>query len=158
MSIQFRPTFSIPIGDSETTVWESIRSAVEQDERIVGQFRQQHASLAFVESQRHFWSPWLHLDVRTQDEQKLLFGRFSPHPSVWTAFAFSYLAFGVIAFFSAIVGLSQQIAAEPAWAYWGMPICITLGILFWLASQMGQRLAQQQMIELKTIVDTAIES
>jgi hypothetical protein len=120
----------------------------EQSELLSGQVTRDHALISFVESKRHFWSPWLHLELRQSETQREIYGRYSPHPSIWTAFMFSYLSLFVLTFFAAIIGCAQCIAGEPPWAFWFIPVCLTLAILLWLASRTGQRLAHDQMEEL----------
>ena len=118
-TIRLRPTFSIGLEDATDAVMNRIESAVKnQPEEIAGQFRAGHAMISIVESKRHFWSPWLHLDIRDGDNEseKQLVGRFSPHPSIWTAFMFTYLSLAVLSFFSLVIGYSQQLAGQGSWA------------------------------------------
>jgi hypothetical protein len=124
----------------------------EHRDRLDGQVARDHALVSFVESHRHFWSPWLHLELRKSDSSRQIYGRFSPHPSIWTGFMFSYLALAVTAFFACIFGLAQTLAGESAWAFWVMPACAVIAVLLWIAARTGQRLAHQQMVELTELV------
>ena len=157
-SLQLRPTFFLSVPGDGRSMLRKICEAVEKNPQFQGQFRDQHALISMVESERHFWSPWLHLDIRTEGEQAGLFGRFSPHPSVWTAFMFSYLSLSVIAFFAMMVAVAQVIAKESTWAWWVLPICLLTGVLLWTASQIGQRLAHSEMVALREMIDELLES
>lgn len=120
----------------------------EESESLDGQVTRDHALISFVESKRHFWSPWLHLELRQSENSREIYGRYSPHPSIWTAFMFSYLSLFVLTFFAAIMGCAQCIAGEQAWAFWIIPACLSLAVFLWLASRTGQSLAHDQMEEL----------
>ncbi|MBM4393899.1 MAG: hypothetical protein FJ090_22460 [Deltaproteobacteria bacterium] len=51
--------------------------------------------LTVPETEQHLWSPWLTVEVSPQDTGSLIHGRFGPHPTVWTGFAFFYLILSV---------------------------------------------------------------
>lgn len=154
---QLRPTFSIPTDLSAGKMVERVRATVaDQREDLQGQFTNDHAIISIVESKRHFWSPWLNLEVRDCEESLIVFGRFSPHPSIWTGFMFTYLALGVLIFFSSIIGMAQQVIGTSAWGYGLVPIWIVCGIGLWLTSQAGQQLATEEMQRMKETVELAI--
>jgi len=177
-TIRLRPTFSIPTSIAPNDAIERIASAIEESPgEYEGQFRALHGMISIHPSKRHFWSPWLHIDVREFDQENeslritkeleakanksldnnknmhFVHGRFSPSPSIWTGFMFSYLSLSVLSFFSLIIGYSQQMANVYPWGYFILPICLFVGTLLWLISQIGQRLAQDQMQNLKSLVE-----
>ena len=155
-TIRLRPTFDIPLEDDEPAeIWAKVKDLVEE-KGLRGQFRDRFAMISIDESQRHFWSPWLHLDFRKHEEKFSLHGRFSPHPSIWTALVFGYLALAVFAFFGAVLGLSQWLSGETPWGCIVIPVVCLLGLLVWFISQVGQRLAHDEMVELKRCVESAV--
>ena len=121
-----------------------------------GQFAGDHAMISIVESERHFWSPWMHLEVRVGDAGPTVFGRFSPHPSIWTGFMFSYLSIAVIAFFAAMFGVSQQLSGQSPWAYYVIPGVLLLALILWFAAKTGQNLAQDEMKQMKARVEACL--
>lgn len=155
-TIRLRPTFDIPLnGEDSADVWARVQRSVE-GRGLDGQFRRRFAMISFVERERHFWSPWLHLDLRQTDEVTVLHGRFSPHPSIWTGLVFGYLALTVLAFFGAVFGFSQWLSGETPWGCVVIPVVAVLGMLVWITSQVGQRLAHDEMVELKHCIETAV--
>ena len=156
-TIHLSPTFEIPIASESKDVLESIKSGVEKNAKIQGQFRDGHGLIWFDPTSRSFWSPWLHLDFRVRDDAKVLFGRFSPHPSVWTAFMFSYLVLSVVAFFGIILGSSQVLMSNPAWGFALVPTCLVLALILWFVSQFGERLARDEMLEMRQILDKTMQ-
>ena len=160
MSLRLRPTFSIPFQISESELFEHLQAAIEsRTDEFKGQFKRGHGMISINETKRHFWSPWLHLHIipPIDDQSPELFGRFSPHPSIWTAVMFSYMALCVIVFFLCVIGMSQSLANEYPWGFWGIPACLLVGATLWIVSQAGQRLAQDEMVMLKQLVESAVQ-
>ncbi len=156
-TIKFRPTFTLPTELKPSEVIERIKQQVtDSPDRMEGQFASEYAMIGITGKQRHFWSPWLHLEVRQETNERMVFGRFSPHPSVWTAFMFSYLSLGCILFFSLIIAWAQHLSEEMPWALLAWPTCLLIGAILWLISQTGQRLASSEMDELKGLVQDSI--
>jgi len=115
-----------------------------------------HLVLTVPESQQRFWSPWLTIDLTPSDTGTLLFARFSPHPSVWTGFAFGYLTFGAGLVFSLIFAGAQAMVGGDAWPLKiSAAAVLVLGAL-WLSARVGQRLAQAQMSALRDEVERAV--
>jgi hypothetical protein len=108
------------------------------------------------ENQQRFWSPWLQVSILPHERGTQLFGRFSPRPAVWTAFALSYLFLACVAFFSCMFGLSQLILRQHAWGFWIALGATLVFTVMWWASQVGQRLADQQMHALRETFDRVI--
>ncbi len=133
---------------------ERIRAAVSDETgSFSGQYTDHHAMVSIVETNRHFWSPWMNIDIREQPQSRLVFCRFSPHPSIWTGFMFSYLALAVISFFAMMFGISQQLASQNPWAYFIIPGCAAVAGLLWVAAQAGQKLAHNEMRKMKAVIE-----
>jgi len=84
-----------------------------------------------------------------------LAGRFSPHPTVWTAFAFGYLALGVLSFFASVFAYSQWSLGSTPSALWALGSFALIAVAMWWSAQVGQRLARGQMIELRLLLEAA---
>jgi hypothetical protein len=119
-----------------------------------------HLVLTVPAAARHFWSPWLTIDVAPHDGGAHLFARFSPHPSVWTAFVLGYLALGSItAVALAIAGSGLMVrGVDLSWALWGASACAIGMAAMWWVSQLGQRIARAQMVALAGELDRAIDA
>jgi hypothetical protein len=154
-----RPTFSLETELSSKEVMRCLQQTFQQNpQEYEGQFTRDHAMISYEVSKRHFWSPWLQLECRENEGLRELFGRFSPHPSIWTGFMFSYLSIGVIVFFAAMFGVSQQLSNQSPWAYYVIPVAISIATGLWIASQFGQRLAQVEMMQLKSRVEECLRA
>lgn len=106
------------------------------------------------------WSPWLEIDVSPNEGGTRIGARFSPHPSVWTGFAFGYLTLGVVCLVALTIVVSGEMleGGEQRWAWWLVGGAAVAMIAMWGVSMIGQRLAHDQMQTLRTNLDRAIEA
>lgn len=151
-SVSLRPSLALSTGLDQARFMNQVEAAVVADEQLTGSFKRGHAMIAFVESKRHFWSPWMHLEYRS-DEAENVFARFSPNPSIWTGFVMAYLAMVVLTFFSIILGVSQQLAQQIPWGYYCLPAWPLISLGLWWASKIGQHLAKDEMELMKSLVE-----
>lgn len=167
MSLGFRPTFHFEVTCSSREVRKRLRARLAEMPVVLGVTRvpgggadgdpeRDHFTLSIPESDRHFWSPWLNLELVPHGNGTRLSGRFSPHPSVWTGFMFAYLALSVLAFFALVFAAALSMSGGAPWTLGLAGLCVAAMILLWWASQVGQRLAQSQMHELQGILEGAL--
>lgn len=155
---RLRPTFSHPIQTDSDSVFAALRSGFEaKPDEVQGQYRKLQAMVSIVKQKRHFWSPWLHLEIRNSEPIATVFGRFSPHPSIWTGFMFSYLALAVVAFFASILGSAQCLLSYYPWGFFLIPASGVLALVLWFASQAGQKLAWAEMEFMHQVVLDCLE-
>jgi len=132
----------------------------ENPERVHGHVLGDHITLRVPFEQRHFWSPWYNLDVAPSPDdpnETILHLRFSPHPSIWTSIALSYLALLVISTLAACFAFAQIIIKTSPTALWAVPICIIVALGIFISAQIGQSLAKDQMSILDAFVREALE-
>ena len=172
MSLELRPTFTIGLAEPTGVVLRRLRAHMQAPQVQVRWAQrpggggpvstredQDHVVLCMDPAVRHFWSPWLMLDVQQLDDSTHLYGRFSPHPSVWTGFAFCYLTLTAIAFFSLIFAWASQLSGsgKPMVGIIA-PICAVIALALWWSSQVGQRLAAAEMTTLRACLDAALKA
>jgi hypothetical protein len=161
-----RPTFNLRVGSSPDGVINSLRNLIDRaGGPFTGKVIGRHIVLTVRAEDRHFWSPWLEIEVTGAGNSDAnpgagnaaeLRGRFTPHPSIWTGFAFSYLALIVLALFAGVWGLSQWLIDQRPTALWAaLGCCVVMGLLWWSA-QVGQRLARGKMEALREAVDGVV--
>lgn len=149
-TFQFRPTFSCPTELVPTEFIRRVKTWVlSHPDQYKGQFTSEHAMIGTTGKQRHFWSPWLQLEVRTSEQGRVVFGRFTPHPSVFSAIMLANLFVAFSAFFGIMFGVSQQLSGEYPWAYYIVPVDILIALALWLISRIGQNLSAEEMIVLQ---------
>jgi len=120
----------------------------------------EHVTITVPAGERHFWSPWLTVELSPRDAGTHVVAQFSPHPSVWTGFAFGYLTLGVTCAVMLTIGASGLMLEDSGqgWAFWAAAITALALVGLWIAAQLGQRLARAQMEGLRKELDLAIET
>ena len=88
-TVRMRPTFRARLTADRDTAIAHIREALKADERFAGRWRGKGrwAEVYVPHAERRFWSP--HLSIRLDRDDGpgcTLFGRFAPHPELWTFF------------------------------------------------------------------------
>lgn len=154
-----RPTYTVPLCVSREEATEQIRSRLVARDDLAGRWRGKGrwVDLFVEESERRVWSPYLSARLDEEGGRCTMFGRFAPHPEVWTFFMFLYFLTAFLVLSGATLGYVQWTSGQPAWALWtvwvGGPI---LGLCH-AASFAGSRLGQDQMRELKATMDEVLE-
>ncbi len=115
-----------------------------------------HLVLTVPESQQRLWSPWLTIDIAPSDAGTRLFARFSPHPSVWTGFAFGYLTTSVGLVLSLIFAGAKAMVGGDPWPFAISAAAVLVLAAMWSAARLGQRLAQAQMSALRDELERAV--
>ena len=148
-----RPTFEIdfPI-EPESAIDRLCLLLDDDDYPVTGRVAGTHLMLVIPPDRRHFWSPWLNIEVHpiTSDapESSKIHGRFSPNPSVWTGFMLAYISLATLIFFASMFGVAQWMMNKPPSVLMLIPIFFATAALMYWASLMGQKIAQKQMHEL----------
>lgn len=151
---RLRPLFRLTLPIARERLTECVRASLSQaDSRIVGQVMRRHVELTIRSADRHVWSPHLSLDLFDEDGGTLLRGRYAPHPHLWMLIAAVYGLLSLAAIACVVWAMSQCILGVAPWAFWGVPLCAAGIALTWLASAIGQGLAQPQMHELQTFLE-----
>ncbi len=165
----FRPGFDRTVDFSADEVSRRIQRLVGAGAgELAGNCLATHFQLTVQEGERHFWSPWLHLEIEARSREALddrgsterawVRGYFTPAPSLWTGFMLLGIALVSLAFFSGTWGLVQIYLGQSPLALLGTLVC-ALGLLLLVGmSRAGQRLAEQQMDQLQKRVHSALEN
>ncbi len=120
---------------------------------VIGTAVQRHVNLHVHERERHFWSPWLSLEIVERDGGgAVVRGRFGPHPSIWTAFVFTHFLVLVLGLFGTAYGYAQHVIEEPAWALWCAPGAVFLHAFVFGAEFIGKGLGSEQMFQIRDFV------
>ena len=158
-TLDLRPVQTLEVPLSPDEAYRRLASLLQgANPRVTGQTVKNHMLLTLNTPTRHFYSPWLQLEVRAEvgTEQTRVKGRFSPKPSLWMGFLLAYLALGTIALFGALFGTSQYMVDSAPTALWALPICAALAATLFTATRIGQGLARPEMTELWSVVTDSL--
>ncbi|MBK7405018.1 MAG: hypothetical protein IPJ41_10385 [Phycisphaerales bacterium] len=155
---RIRPTFDLAVGPTPDEAAARLTAALAAArEAYPYQVRGRHLVVTVAPGTRHFWSPWLTLEFQCDGGSCLARGRFSPKPTIWTAFMLSYIALLTSGSFAMMFAASMLLIGEAPAAWILLAIALygsALGL--YLASQAGQRLAVEQMRELRGFVEASL--
>jgi hypothetical protein len=123
-----------------------------------GQAMQDHITIRVNKTHRHYWSPQLSILMYREPHDKVttIKGVYGPMPNVWTLFALSYLAIGVLVTFISIIGFSQKALGYDAKILWAIPILVGVAAALYIISQMGQKLGAAQTYAMHYFFEDAI--
>lgn len=141
-----RPTFDleVPLGPERSI--ESLRALREShNQTLVVKNVGHHLMLSVVGDERHLWSPWLSIEIHEHDAGALVQGRFSPAPALWTGVMLTWIAITTLSFFALMIALAQYLTKSAPTALWALIPLSLLALALYASSQLGQRLAQDQM-------------
>ena len=115
-----------------------------------------HTEFRVDQAERRIWSPRLEVRIDDAPGGASLHGRFAPRPDVWTGFMFVYFLAWFAVVFGATLGYVQQVSDETPWGYWAVPSGLLIIVGIHAASYVGQRLAEDQMRELRGRLDSVL--
>ncbi len=104
--IVLRPRFKFLVNSNKELVLE-LFEAIKNETNFKINRIDNHVFIKIAKEKQHFWSPQLHLEINSteNENQSIIYGLFGPSPSVWTMFMFFhfviiglFLAFGIWTF------------------------------------------------------------
>ena len=163
-SLRVRPRIKFYSERSIIHVIECFHDTVESKEfQLDGTFLKRTIIVKIPEEIVHYWSPELQLEVSENPlkddehtehpEKTIVRGFIGPKSTVWTLFMFFYIAFGALALGGLIYGSSQQMLDMNVTGYW-YALLGALGMIFTLiASQIGQKMGEEQANVLLNLIE-----
>ena len=127
---RLRPRYRIITTEPPDEILIKIQDKLfERDIPVTGQIAQEHAFIRIPEKDQHYWSPELHVWVRRQEDETIIYGVMGPKPKIWTMFMFFYTAVLTLWFFGNSYGIIQLWLGMKAPFLWSIPLGI-LGLVF----------------------------
>ncbi|MCG8474271.1 MAG: hypothetical protein MI784_02150 [Cytophagales bacterium] len=105
---------------------------------------------------RHFWSPQLSLKFEETPEGTVIRGHYGPRPNIWTLFAFSYLAIGILGVFLLMYLFSRWSLDMPLDFLWALPVLGGGALFLYVLAQFGQKIGAAQMFALHHFFEETI--
>ncbi len=167
-SVRVRPRIKLYSNRSIVHVIECFHDTLETKEfELDGTFLKNHILIKIPEEIHHYWSPELQLEVNENSmkddeyaehrEKTMIRGYIGPKSTVWTLFMFLYIGFGGLLLGGIVYGSSQQMLGMEVNGYW-YAILGGLGMIFtFIASQIGQKMGEEQSNMLLKLIDRATE-
>lgn len=144
---------------SPEDVLARVRARLDGEPRITGKVYRRTIALHVREGAVHVWSP--HLDIQLADVEgggTRLSAMFAPAPPIWTTFIGIQFLFGVIALSSAIYLFSLwSLGHDLLVPFIVFVAAMVGGGLSYGAAYIGQGFGSEQMYELRSFLDRALE-
>ncbi|WP_353565682.1 hypothetical protein [Haloferula sargassicola] len=108
-------------------------------------------------SDRHFWSPRLHLSFEAGEAGKTcLEGIYGPNANVWSLFLYGYLLVGSAALFGGSFGWAQHALGKTPWGLWIFWAALAIAAGLYVLAQFGQKIGSQQTYRLHQLFEAAL--
>ncbi len=156
-SLRIRPRFKHIITAEKEALVKNICGSLEKEEQFSFHHLPDHLYISIHPAYRHFWSPQLHLTFEQEEEQVIVRGLYGPNPSLWAVFFFGYIILGLLATFIGIWGFSLWSLGKEATILWGIPVLGVLALGLYIAGQVGQKIAAQQMFDIHHFYEGSTE-
>ncbi len=146
-SFRIRPRFETTTTKTIEEIIDIVKSKLRHNTKhLHGEAFQDHITIKVNKDHRHYWSPQLAILLYREPEDKVttIKGIYGPMPNVWTLFALSYLAIGVLTIFISIIGLSRMALGHTCSILWVVPVLLSVAAALYIISQMGQKLGASQ--------------
>ncbi len=109
-------------------------------------------------ARQRLWSPELQLDVRRSERGTVLEGTYAPHPHVWVGYV-AVTAVALVAMVAAFTfAIAQWMMRTPTVALYAIPPLALVCAGTYALAFVGQRLATDEMDELRAFVDDVVFS
>ncbi|MEE4273514.1 MAG: hypothetical protein V2I67_17705 [Thermoanaerobaculales bacterium] len=156
---RIRPRVEVELDEDPDRVMERLRSRLHGCPRCTGVSVGRHAELFVPEDEQRVWSPWLSVTAEPAAEGggSRVWGRFAPHPHVWTLYMFLAFGLGFALLVGATWGYAQWAMERTPWALLSLPMGLILGGALYLVSLVGQRLGAEQIERLEAALHELVE-
>lgn len=120
---------------------------------LTGIVVQEHAFIRIPEKDQHYWSPEMHVWVREEQNESIIYSVIGPKPKIWTLFIFAYTVVLVTTFFGSSYGIIQYFLGINADFLWSIPLGLSALTFVYLAAYFGQLKGRDQMMILNDFLN-----
>lgn len=117
-----------------------------------------HFDFRIHNKDHELWSPMLSGNIVPDEKGAVIQALVGPNPNIWTAVAFSYLASFTGLLFLLTFGAVQMGLGQDPWAFLASLGILVFATIVWALSQLGQRLAADQIVILRGVLDEIFPS
>lgn len=158
--VLLKPRFKIERNESKDVIIEKFKKEFSSDNCIYcTKIIDHHIVIDVPKDEDHFWSPQLHIEVESNEENKTIVkGLFGPKPQVWTFFMFIHFAVAVAFIVFFVVAYTRwNLKQDYTFA---LIMCIAMPvfwIILYILGQLGKKKGYKQMVQLETFLSIILE-
>jgi len=145
--IVLRPRFKIELNCSNQEVLQAFAEAGATNDYFVVNRVDDHVFIKIPESDQHFWSPQLDLEIiQFEEGECTLHGLFGPKPAVWTMFMFFHFVVAGLFIGFGIWSYTRASLEEPYIVQvFLMGLMVLLWFVLYYAGRIGKATGKDQM-------------
>jgi hypothetical protein len=151
--LQLKPRFKVEI--SGIDIYDRIKTYqnLKTPKSVILKRLDEHVWLSIPISERHYYSPRLHIEIEQREDDCVLHCTFGPNPNLWTLFMFVHFFLG-LAFLGLVVWLYTNLALDHSNTLIYVLMCFI--VLSWIglyvfARKNRKQAAPQSQTLLKTL-------
>ncbi|MBT8385277.1 MAG: GTP-binding protein [Bacteroidia bacterium] len=158
--VLLKPRFKIERNESKDVIIEKFKKEFSSENCIYcTKIIDHHIVIDVPKDEDHFWSPQLHIEVESNEENKTIVkGLFGPKPQVWTFFMFIHFAVAVAFIVFFVVAYTRwNLKQDYTFA---LIMCIAMPVLWvilYILGQLGKKKGYKQMVQLETFLSIILE-
>lgn len=153
-TLRLRPRFRLRVGLDPDEVMRRFEERIAAGDLPCNLELYEHqVEFSILESDRHFWSPFLNLIVESGRGQTHLRGKYGPNVNVWSMFLAAYAALGIGGTIGLILGMSQLQLDQSPDGLWISAGCAVAAVVVYGIGRIGRSLAHPQMIVFHEFVE-----
>ncbi|HBR54601.1 MAG TPA: GTP-binding protein [Flavobacteriaceae bacterium] len=157
-NIVLRPRFQFQVSATKDELLAAFQNAKKSQKAYILSIVDDHIFIKIPKQKQHFWSPQLHLELRTNEDSGLmLHGLFGPNPTVWTLFMFLHFVVATL-----FIGLGawaySNYALDQSYRLQLVMMFVLIGIWFTLyfAGRMGKKAGRKETNELYSFMQSIV--
>ncbi|MEM7008035.1 MAG: hypothetical protein AAF462_02775 [Thermodesulfobacteriota bacterium] len=155
--IRIRPRYTFTTNLSKSQVLSKLREGLDNTNALRGKFVKPLVVISLIEENQHFWSPELSLDLEEKKGVTEIRCTLGPRPSIWTMFATFYGFSILVGVAGLVLGFSQLSLGMNTTGFWLVPASIILITVAYIIAIIGQRMAYDQMLELRSFIKAVLK-
>lgn len=158
-NVVLRPRFQIQLSATKEELLDAFEHSKIAHKHYIISIVDDHIFIRIPKVKQHFWSPQLHLELRTNDTTGIsLYGLFGPNPTVWTLFMFLHFVVAIVFIGVGAWGYSNLALNQP----YILQVCIMLFLIavwfiLYLAGSLGKKAGRKETQELYNFMKTIVK-
>lgn len=149
MADHLRPRFRYYVASTPEQIRDHFKSQFMNHQVLfTGSSLKYHIVVDYPETERHYWSPQIDLNLEEYEKGTLIRGLLGPRPAVWTVFMFFYAIAGIAGLTGVIIGAGQWSMKESPIALWLIPLSAIIFIAAYIVGKKGKNIAHNESVTL----------
>lgn len=160
-NVVLRPRFQMQRLETKEQLVAAFAGAKAKNKQYILSIVDDHIFIRIPKEKQHFWSPQLHLEIRTDEKNSkiMLHGLFGPNPTVWTLFMFLHFVVATL-FLGCGAWAYSNFALEQSYKpqLFMMLFLIAGWFILYFAGSMGKKAGQKETNELYSFMETTLKN